>query len=89
MGGVFLLGIAVAVVGGLWSLILSMGIVYGKLGLFWTLVGVLFFPVTFLVAPWYAALAEGNWQPLLIGYGSAIAGGLLSAIGARRIDGPR
>ncbi len=37
-------------------------------------------PVTHVAAHWHAALAWGDWVPLLIGYGGVIAAALLALI---------
>ena len=52
----------------LWGFYLSLQIV-GDLGGFWAAIaGGLLYPVVFLVIPWYAGFALGDWLPLWISY---------------------
>jgi hypothetical protein len=45
--------------------------------------GLIFFPFILVLAPWYAALANHDFYPLLIVYGGAILGTLCFKIAMR------
>ncbi len=45
---------------GLWGFILDLGVVHHAAGLWGVVGGVVLFPLTFVVVPWYAAIAWGN-----------------------------
>ena len=52
----------------LWGFYASLKIV-GDLGGFWlTIAGGLLYPVVFLIIPWYAGFALGDWTPFWISY---------------------
>ena len=55
-------------------------------GFFGVVVGVFFFPVTIVAAPWYALIALGNPIPLAIGYGAFAVAFILAFIG-RAVSG--
>ena len=87
MGSIFKVpGMIVWFVGGLWGLLVCLGIVKAKLGFIGVLIGLLVFPVLVYLAPWYAALADDNWFPVSLVYGTSIAGWVLIGIGVA-IDG--
>jgi ABC-type glycerol-3-phosphate transport system permease component len=44
-----------------------------KFGLLGVFVGLLLFPATFSLVPWYAAFVDGNWQPVMVVYGMMAA----------------
>jgi len=62
---------------GLWGFILDLGVVHHAAGRWGVVGGVVLFPLTYVLVPWYAAIALGNWVPLAIGYGGVIAGAIL------------
>jgi len=70
------------IVAGLWGFIICLGIVADALGFVGTVIAFVLFPVTFAAAPWYAALAYGNWFPLILVYGGGIGASVLYGIGA-------
>ena len=76
-------GIIAGGVFGLWGFILDLAVVRHVAGLWGVVGGVVLFPLTYVVVPWYAAIAWGNWFPLLIGYGGVLAGGILLWIAFR------
>lgn len=83
MGAVFKVpAVVIFLVVALWGFFVSMGIVTDHLGFLGGLIAFIFFPVTLGVAPWYAAIAESNWFPLLLVYGGGITASILFAIGA-------
>jgi hypothetical protein len=83
MGAIFKVpGYIVYVLGGLWGLIICLGIVKAKLGFIGVIVGFVFFPVIVYLAPWYVGFADSNWQPLMVVYGSGIAAMILIGIGS-------
>ena len=71
------------IVCGLWGFILELSIIYQAVGLWLVIVGIVLFPVTLAVAPWYALIAYGNWFPLALIYGGGIAGSIIGSIGSR------
>jgi hypothetical protein len=68
--------------GGLWGLFVCLGIVVDELGFIGGTIAFFLFPVTLYFAPWYAAIAQGNWFPVFLVYGSTIAALILYGIGA-------
>ena len=50
-------------------------------GVFAVVLGIMFFPVTIIAAPWYALLAWGNPIPLAVSYGGFILAMILGFIG--------
>lgn len=57
------------VVGGICTLIICLAIVREVFGQVVAFLSLLVFPALLVLAPWYAFLAWGNYQPLLIVYG--------------------
>ncbi|MFZ5862071.1 MAG: hypothetical protein ACOYXR_04395 [Nitrospirota bacterium] len=74
--------VIIFVVAGLWGFFISLDIAIDNLGFLGGIISFFLWPVTLAFAPWYEALAHGNWFPCLLVYGSGIAGGVLHAIGA-------
>jgi len=73
-------GIIVWFVTGIWTIIIDIKIVGYALsdwGLFAYIGAVIFFPVTFLVAPFYAWLQLEYSFPLILTYGGTILGAIL------------
>lgn len=82
MGAIFKIPAGIVfVVGGIWGFFICVGIVVDALGLIGGAVAFLLLPITLYFAPWYVAIAKGNWFPLLLIYGSSIAAAALYAIG--------
>lgn len=83
MGSIFKIpGYLIYFIGGLWGFAICLGIVANKLGTILAVISLFFFPVTLVVAPFYAGFANGNWLPLALVYGSGILGTVLVAIGS-------
>lgn len=87
MGKIFKgLAFLVWILAGIGGFFLCMGIIFAKLGFVGAVVAFFVFPLTISLAPWYAGLIDGNWQPLAVIYGSAIAAAVLFFAGSL-IDG--
>ena len=69
-------------VGGIWGLIVCLGIVSSKLGFIGVLIGLLVFPAVLYLAPWYAGFVDDNWFPVMLIYGTSFTAWVLYAIGA-------
>ena len=85
-------GAIIAVAGGLIGLAVSLAVVYSELGgVVGLLVGLLLFPVTFSLVPFYTLLTDGSWNLLLINYGTILGAWVLDWIAdelERREDAP-
>jgi hypothetical protein len=66
---------------GLFALFISMSIVEQAAGFWGLVVGFMFFPVTFTVAPFYAGLHAHDWMPVVFTYGGGITAYLAFAFG--------
>jgi putative effector of murein hydrolase LrgA (UPF0299 family) len=89
MGLIFsMLGGVVGLIGGIWGLIVCLGIISSKAGTLAAIFAFFVLPVTLSIAPWYVAIVENNWFPVLLIYGSGIGAALLYQFGAL-IDGER
>ncbi len=66
----YAIGLALASIVAPWVLFLDLVILYQTLGLWGGVVGLVLAPITYLVVPWYAWIALGEWVPLVFGYGS-------------------
>lgn len=65
----------------IWAFILSSQVL-NLIGGFWLLfAGVIFFPITYLLAPWYAVYKWGQFGLVIIGYVGPMIAGLLVKIG--------
>jgi hypothetical protein len=83
MGPVFsILGVVVGIIGGMWGLIVCLGIISAKAGTLAAILAFAFLPATLTIAPWYVGIAENNWFPVLLVYGSGIGAALLHQLGA-------
>jgi hypothetical protein len=78
--------IIIFVVAGFWGLFISLGIVTDQLGFIGGAIAFFLAPFTLTFAPWYAAIADNNWFPVMLVYGAGIAAYTLHAIGSA-IDG--
>lgn len=76
------LALAIYVIAGLWGFFISLGIVVDNLGFIGGAIAFFLFPVTLIFAPWYEALTNSNWFPLILIYGGAIGASILYAIGS-------
>ncbi len=70
------------VAGGLWGLIICLGIIADKVGAIGAGIAFFLLPFTLYLAPWYAGFVDSNWFPLMVIYGTTIAAGLLFLIGS-------
>jgi hypothetical protein len=83
MGVIFKVPAAIIyILGGIWGLIICLGIVSSKLGTLGIIVSLFVFPATLYLAPWYVGFADNNWFPVLVVYGSGIGAAVLFQIGA-------
>jgi uncharacterized membrane protein YkgB len=83
MGPIFsALGAFVGFVGGIWGLVVCLGIISSKAGTLAAILAFFILPATLSIAPWYVAFAENNWFPVLLVYGSGIGAVLLYQLGA-------
>ena len=73
-------------VAGLWGFFICLGIVIDHLGFIGAVLAFFLAPITLGLAPWYEAIANSNWFPLLLVYGGGIAAAILHGIGSA-IDG--
>ena len=51
-------------------------------GFFAVVLAIMFFPVTFMAAPWYALLAWGEPIPLVVSWGGMILAVIIGGIGS-------
>jgi hypothetical protein len=87
MGLIFKIpGMIIYIIAGLWGLILCLGIISDNLGYIAGAIALLLLPATLTLAPWYEALANANWYPLVVVYGGGLTGSILFALGTA-IDG--
>ena len=83
MGAIFKVpALIVYFIGGIWGLIVSLGIVIDHLGRLVGFLSLLVFPIPLYVAPLYAGFAESNWFPLMLVYGTTVVAAILYSIGA-------
>jgi hypothetical protein len=87
MGAILrIFGAVVGLTGGIWGLIVCLGIISSKVDKLAAILAFIFLPATLSLAPWYVVIAENNWFPVLLVYGSGIGAALLYRVGAL-IDG--
>jgi hypothetical protein len=72
----FLISILIYVISGIWGLFICFTVVKDVFGPIIAFLGLIFFPFILTLAPWYAALANHDFYPLLIVYGGIILGTL-------------
>lgn len=73
---VFALGVLCALAVVVWSLTLAVPIARALVGLPGAIAAVVLFPLTLLLAPWYAGVVEGSWRLLAVAWG----GGLVAVV---------
>jgi hypothetical protein len=66
-----------------WGLFICFAVVKDVFGPIIAFLGLIFFPFVLTLAPWYAALANNDFYPLLIVYGGVILGTLCFKIAMR------
>jgi hypothetical protein len=82
MGPIFsIFGAVVGLIGGIWGLIVCLGIISSKVGALAAILALILLPATLTIAPWYVAIVENNWFPVLLVYGSGIGAILLHQFG--------
>lgn len=87
MGSIFKIpAFIIYFVAGLWGFFICLGIVVDELGFIGGAIAFLLAPVTLAFAPWYEALANSNWFPIMLVYGGGIGASILYGIGSA-IDG--
>lgn len=87
MGVLFkIVGYVVFWIAGLWGFFLSLGIVVDHLGFLGGAIAFFLAPFTLVFAPWYEAIANSNWFPLILVYGGGICAAILIGVGTA-IDG--
>jgi uncharacterized protein YraI len=79
------LGNFVFIIGGLLGFVLSLFVVYAVAGGGGVIASLFLFPLTFTLVPFYSLFVYGNWNLLLINYGSAIIAWTLYKI-AENVD---
>ena len=79
----FLISILIYVISGIWGLFICFTVVKDVFGPIIAFLGLIFFPFMLTLAPWYAALANHDFYPLLIVYGGALLGTLCFRIAMR------
>jgi len=79
----FLVGILIYVITAFWGLFICFAIIKEVFGLIIAFLGLIFFPFVLVLAPWYAALTNHDFYPLLIVYGGALLGTLCFRIAIR------
>jgi hypothetical protein len=79
----FLVGILIYVVTAFWGLFICFDVVKEVFGPIIAFLGLIFFPFILALSPWYAAVANHDYYPLLIVYGGLILGTLCFRIAMR------
>jgi uncharacterized membrane protein len=79
----FLVGILIYVITAFYGLFICFDVVKEVFGPIIAFLGLIFFPFILTLAPWYAALANHDFYPLLIVYGGGILGSLCFGIAMR------
>ena len=79
----FLISILIYLISGIWGLFICFTVVKDVFGPIIAFLGLIFFPFILTLAPWYAALANHDFYPLLIVYGGIILGTLCFRIAIR------
>ncbi|MBW1976171.1 MAG: hypothetical protein JRI45_11540 [Deltaproteobacteria bacterium] len=83
MGAIFKIpAFVIYFVAGLWGFFICLRIVVDHLGFIGGMIAFFLFPATLAFAPWYEALANANWFPLILVYGGGIGASILYAIGS-------
>ncbi|WP_254565406.1 hypothetical protein [Oscillatoria sp. HE19RPO] len=75
-----ILGILISAVSVIVGVIWTLRIIGDQWGTAMALLGVLFFPATFSLLPWYVGLVLGNWGPLALLWGGVFAMGICQAL---------
>ena len=79
----FLISVLIYIISGIWGLFICFAVVKNVFGPIIAFLGLIFFPFILTLAPWYAALANHDFYPLLIVYGGIILGTLCFRIAVR------
>ena len=75
-------GFIIYLVCGFWGLFICFGIVQKVLGTALAVISVFLAPFLLTLAPWFQALAYGDWFPLGLVYGGGVIGTILIGIGS-------
>lgn len=70
-------------VSGIWGFFLCLGIITKAAGFLGLIAAIFLFPITFVVAPFYAGFTWGDWFPLILNYGGGLAAAALLGIGTQ------
>jgi hypothetical protein len=82
IGSLFIILAGLSFVGlGIWGFILSLQILNYVGGFALIVIGFIFIPITYTVAPWYAVVEFNNFFPLIISYGGLILGYIFGLLG--------
>ena len=79
----FLISVLIYIISGIWGLFICFTVVKNVFGPIIAFLGLIFFPFILTLAPWYAALANHDFYPLLIVYGGILLGTLCFRIAIR------
>ena len=79
----FLISVLIYIISGIWGLFICFTVVKNVFGPIIAFIGLIFFPFILTLAPWYAALVNHDFYPLLIVYGGIILGTLCFRIAIR------
>lgn len=74
------------VIFGIWDLRITYAIVNEVAGPIVAYISFLIAPIIFVLAPWYALIAWGDWHPLVIIYGGGVLVTLLFLASGAKID---
>ena len=80
---IFLIGILIYVITAFWGLFICFAVVKEVFGPIIAFLGLIFFPFVLTLSPWYAALVNHDFYPLLIVYGGVFLGTLCFRIAMR------
>ena len=82
VGSLFMVLAGLSYIGlGIWGFLLSVQILNYVGGFTLVVIGFIFLPVTYTVAPWYAVVEFNTFFPLIISYGGLILGYLFGLLG--------
>ncbi len=82
IGNLFkIVGVIGFLVVGIWGFLIDLAIVNHAAGFWGVVIGFVILPATFVAAPWYAVVAQGNWFPVWVTYGGGIISGICMGIG--------
>ena len=68
------LGYIIWIISGFWGFCIELGIVHKLAGFGSVIIAIVLFPLTLIVTPIYAIIADANWLPFILIYGGTIVG---------------